>query len=72
MRKTEYYDYDDELFKTIQTIEFKLLDQSRKKYMITEMTAENYQTGRSSRMKMDQVQISKTNNEYFTVSYLER
>jgi hypothetical protein len=72
VRKTEYYDYDDELFKTIVTLEYKLLDEVHKKYMITDMSAENFQNGRSSRMKMDQVQIANTKDEYFTVAYLER
>lgn len=72
VRRTEYYDFDGEHFKTIITVNFKLLDKLNKKYMITEMTAENHSNGRSSSMKMDQIQISDTNEDYFTVSYLER
>jgi len=40
--------------------------------MVTEMVAENIQKGRSSRMKMDQIDITETDESYFTVTYLER
>lgn len=72
VRKTDYYDFDDQLFKTIRTVSFKKLDQANGKYMVTGMFAENYDTGRSSLMKMNQVQIAETSDEYFTISYLER
>lgn len=72
VRKTDYFDYDDELFKTIVTSEYKMLDEVHNKYMITDRSAENFQNGRSSRMKMEQIQLADTKDEYFTVSYLER
>ncbi len=72
VQRTEYYDYDNELFKTIETQDYTMLDVVEKKYMITEMFAENHSNGRSSSMKMDQIQISDTNEDYFTVAYLER
>lgn len=72
VRKTEYYDFDGNLMKTIETINFKNLDPANGKYMITEMIASNLQNGRSSRMKMDKIQITNTDENYFTVSYLER
>lgn len=72
VRRTEYHDFDGEHYKTITTLDYKLLDEKAKKYMVTEMTAENFSNGRSSSMKMDQIQISDTNEEYFSVSYLER
>jgi hypothetical protein len=72
VQRTEFYDFDDEHFKTIETLKYKLLDEVEKKYMITEMFADNLSSGRSSSMKMDQIQISDTNEDYFTVAYLER
>lgn len=72
VRKTEYYDYNEELFKTIETLGFKKLDLSNNTYMITEMSAMNYLNGRSSKMNMDEIQISVTKDEYFTITYLER
>ncbi len=72
LRKTEYFDFDGNLMKTIETITFKNLEQSSGKYMVTEMVATNVQNGRSSRMKMDKIQIANTDENYFTVAYLER
>ena len=72
VRKTNYFDFDGNLMKTIETINFKTLDPVHGKSMITEMVATNYQNGRSSRMKMDKIQIAKTDENYFSVAYLER
>ncbi len=71
-RRSEYFDYDNALIKRIETVEFKLLDSSVGKYMVTDMVAENFQNGRSSRMKINQIDITETDESYFTVSYLER
>jgi len=72
VRRSEYFDYDDALIKRIETEEFKLLDKSAGTYMVTDMVAENFQNGRSSRLKMDKIEVTETNENYFTVSYLER
>ena len=71
-RKSEYSDYDGSLIKKIETLEFKLLDSANDKYMVTDMVAENFRNGRSSRMKMDKIEITETDESYFTISYLER
>ncbi|MEX0981829.1 MAG: outer membrane lipoprotein-sorting protein [Bacteroidales bacterium] len=71
-RRSEYFDYDNALIKRIEAVEFKLLDSSAGKFMVTEMVAENFENGRSSRMKMDQIDITETDESYFTVTYLER
>ena len=44
-RRSEYFDYDNNLIKRIETVEFKLLDSSVGKYMVTDMVAENFQNG---------------------------
>lgn len=72
VRRSEYFDYDNALIKRIETVEFKRLDKTIGKYMVTDMVAENFQNGRSSRMKMDQIDITETDESYFTVTYLER
>jgi hypothetical protein len=71
-RRSAYFDYDGTLIKQIETLEFKLLDSANGKYMVTEMVAENFRNRRSSRMKMDKIEITETNENYFTVTYLER
>lgn len=71
-RRSDNFDYSDALIKRIETVEFKLLDESAGKYMVTEMVAENFRNGRSSRMKMDRIEITETDENYFTVTYLER
>lgn len=71
-RRSAYFDYDDSLIKQIETLEFKLLDSANGKYMVTDMVAENFRNGRSSRMKMDKIEITETDERYFTVTYLER
>jgi len=72
VRFTEYYDYSGELMKSIETVNFKLLDTKKGKYMVTEMIAKNHQNGRSSGMKMEQIQISNTDDKLFTIQTLER
>lgn len=72
VRKSDYYDFSETLIKTIETIKFMAMDPAGEKFMVTEMVAVNHESGRSSRMKMDQVQTTDTKDEYFTISYLER
>lgn len=72
VRKSSYYDFSGTLIKTIETIKFMAMDPAGEKYMVTEMVAWNHESGRSSTMKMDQVQTTETKDEYFTISYLER
>jgi len=72
VHQTLYYDYDDELFKTITHKEFKKLDEGEGRYMVTHMHASNHSKNRSSEMIMDQVAITSTNKSYFTVAYLEK
>lgn len=72
VRRTDYLDFDGERIKTIENRSFALLEGSNGKYMITERMATNYLNGRSSRMKMDKVQYAQTDDNYFTVAFLER
>lgn len=72
VHRSQYYDFEGEHFKTIETISYKLLDPVHKKYMITEMLAKNLENNRTSRLVMDKVQIADTKDEYFTTTFLEQ
>jgi len=72
VRKSDYYNFSGELVKTIDNLDYKLLDPKAGKYMISERVAENHMNGRVSIMKMEKVQIAETNDEYFSVAYLEK
>lgn len=72
VQQTDYYDFDGELYKTITTRSYKMLDAVNEKYMITSMIAENHENGRKSEMLMDRVEPIQTKTEYFTVAYLEK
>ena len=67
-----YYDFDDELFKTITHKEFKKLENAEGKYMVIHMEAVNHQNKRRSQMLMNKVAVTATNPDYFTVAYLEK
>jgi len=72
VQQTDYYDFDGDLYKTIITRSYELLDRKNNKYMVTSMIAENHKNGRSSEMVMDRVEQIPTRTEYFTVAYLEK
>lgn len=70
--KTDYYGEDGSLHKTITNLEFKELDTENDRYMVTHMKAENFTNQRSSEMVMEQVAAIPTNEDYFTVAFLEK
>ena len=73
LRKAEYYDLDGELLKILNVPKFELIDQSRGKYLATEMIMQNIQNGRKSTMQMDKVQFNpNVPDDYFTTRYLEK
>ncbi len=72
VHQTLYYDFENELYKTIENREFQKLDEEEGKYMVTSMFANNHSKERSSEMVMDQVAVTSTNKDYFTVAYLEK
>ena len=72
VHRTEYHDFDGEMFKTIDNREFRELDPSNNKYMVTHMAAENHSNGRSSEMVMEEVAVTATDPSYFSVSFLEK
>lgn len=70
--RIDYFDFDGDLFKTISNREFKLLDEPKGSYMVTNMHALNLSNERSSEMIMNQVEVTKSNPSYFTVAFLEK
>lgn len=71
-RKAIYYNYDEELWKTLTINKVELVDKENKRYLITDMLMENNLNGRKSIMTMDKFQNNKNvKEEYFTVTYLE-
>ncbi len=72
VHQTRYFDFDGELFKTIENKEFKKLGEERDSYMVTHMLALNHSNKRSSEMVMKQIAVTPTKESYFTVAYLEK
>ncbi len=73
LRKAEYYDEDDELFKQMISSDVRQIDPSGKKYIATRMEMSNIQNGRKSVMTIDEIQYNpNVKEEYFTLGYLER
>jgi outer membrane lipoprotein-sorting protein len=73
LRKAEYYDEDDKLFKQMITSDVRQIDPSGKKYIATRMEMSNMQNGRKSVMTIDKIQYNPdVKDDYFTLGYLER
>lgn len=58
-KKIDFYNFDDELFKTIEILATQPLA-GKEGYVLTDMMAKNLINGRSSRVKFDQVNTSAT------------
>lgn len=58
-RKIDFYNFDDELFKTIEIAATQPIA-GKEGYVMTDMFATNHLNGRSSRVKFDQVNTSAT------------
>ncbi len=73
IRKTLYYDFDEESHKILQANNIKLFDKKNKKYRATYMENVNKQNGRKSVLKIEKIQFNpNVKDEYFTTGYLER
>jgi outer membrane lipoprotein-sorting protein len=72
-RKNEFYDLEGKLLKVMMTEKIKLLDEKNKKYLPVDITMDNKQNGRSSRIIMEKVVFNpNVKEEYFTTDYLEK
>jgi hypothetical protein len=56
-KKIDFYNFDVELFKTIEIVSTQPLEE-KEGYVMTDMVARNYINGRSSRVKFDKVNTS--------------
>lgn len=73
LRKSIYFDLDEELHKEMNVYEIKELDTKNHKYRLMHLEMENKQNDRKSILKVDQVQFSpNTKDDFFTTRYLER
>ncbi len=73
IRKTVYYNLDNELHKILEGKNIKLIDTENKKYMATEMTMSNKQNGRKSIWIIEEIVVNPNiKDEYFTTDYLEK
>jgi len=73
IRKSVYFDLDEELHKEFTAYEIKELDTKNHKYRFTHMVMENKQNGRQSIMKVEKIKFTpEMKDEYFYIRYLER
>jgi len=73
LRKTKYYDLDNELLKELTAWNIREIDPAHHKYMAMDMQVINHKNGRSSVLKMEKVQLNNLlKNEIFTTDFLER
>lgn len=73
LRKSIYYDLDEELHKELTVNEIKELDTKNHKYRLTKMVMENVQDGRKSILEVEKIKFAPgIKDEFFTTRYLER
>jgi hypothetical protein len=71
VRKMEFYNFDDELFKTIEIRDVHEMDEGR--YMIKDMIASNHITDRKSEIVFNNIREKiNVDDTFFTVRNLER
>lgn len=73
IRKAEYFNEDDELFKSLQADNIQAVDPGGNKYIAMRMEMVNQMNGRRSVMIIDKIQYNpQVKEEYFSLSYLEK
>jgi hydrophobe/amphiphile efflux-3 (HAE3) family protein len=73
VRKAEYFNEDDELFKSLKADNIKAVDPEGKKFMAMRMEMVNRLNGRRSVLIIDKIQYNpQVREEYFTLSFLEK
>jgi outer membrane lipoprotein-sorting protein len=71
IKKMEFYNFDNQLYKTIEMKNIRPLEE--KKYIITNMSAKNISTGRSSEIVMEKIVTNaKIDDSIFSLQNLER
>jgi outer membrane lipoprotein-sorting protein len=73
VRKSVYYDLDEDLWKELSVEAVKEVDTENHKYRPVHMIMINKQNGRKSILVVDEIQFNpNVKDEYFTTRYLER
>ena len=73
LRRADYYNQDNEIFKRMTATDVKSIDPSGAKYMAMYMEMVNEDSGRRSVMTIDKIQYNPdVKADYFTLSYLEK
>lgn len=71
VRRSNYYNKRGQLYKTIERLDFKMLDAKNKRYMVMHMQARNHLNHRSSEMIVEEAVCSLPDANYFSVEYIE-
>ena len=73
IRKAEYYDFSDVLFKKLTVSDIKLIDPEKNKYRAMKMEMDNLKNGRKSVLEISRIILNRSvEDEYFTQRYLSR
>jgi outer membrane lipoprotein-sorting protein len=73
IRKAEYYNQDNEVFKRLTASDVRKIDPSGTKYMAMRMEMVNEENGRHSVMTIDKIRYDTgVKDDYFTIAYLEK
>lgn len=73
IRKSEYYNFDDELEKILTVTSIKKVDEKNNKYRPTKLFIKNLLNGRESEMIIEKIVLNNSlPDDYFTTIYLER
>ena len=73
IRKSIYYDLDEELYKELTVHEVKELDTVNHKYRAVTLEMVNLQNGRKSYLENETIEFNPNiSDDYFTTRYLER
>ncbi len=73
IRKSVYYDLDEDLWKVLTVGHVKMVDEKNKRYRPMSMTMENKQNDRKSIMNVEEINVDNpVNDDFFTTRYLER
>jgi len=71
--KAHFFNTGNELKKEMTVLDIKLMDDKQKLYSLTGMRIKNIQSGRSSTLTMDRIELNPdVNSDYFTVGYLSK
>lgn len=72
-RQILYYNFDQELYKKVEILDVRKIDEKNNKYKAFKLLVSNIENGRKSELIVEKAEIkSEINDEYFTSRFLER